>query len=242
MGNEINWANNAGIYKLTCSISGKIYIGKSCNIKRRLYGYKTFNSKNKKMYHFLYALEKYGWDAFSVEILEILENFNKDTDKDKLFERESFYIKLFDATNPETGYNICGYSTDRTGIPTSEETKIKIGNANRGRFVSFETREKNRLASLGNTNKRGKKLSEESKENIRIAVRGRKLSEDHKRKIGRSLKGKKHTEESKQKMRKPKINRENLGKSFLGKKHTEETKQKMREAKAKSKEEKNHNL
>ena len=53
----------------------------------------------------------------------------------------------------------------------SEETKKKIGNANRGRVISQIGREKMRLAKLG---KKGGKRTQETKEKLRIRKLGNK--------------------------------------------------------------------
>lgn len=231
-----DYPNTAGIYKLICKNTGLIYIGKSVNIRHRLRGYKNFKGSSGKRYHFLYALLKYGWDSFKVEILETLEDFDKIRDNQLLLEKESYYINIFDSTNPNIGYNICKFSTDATGRKCSELTKKKIGNSNRGRVVSDETRQKQRVAHLGRSHSKEtrEKMSQKSRGHTRLL--GFKSSDETKEKIRQARLGRKHSEESKEKMRKPKVNRENLGKSFLGKKHTEESKEKMRKAKLKQKE------
>ncbi|MBF0208893.1 MAG: GIY-YIG nuclease family protein [Oligoflexia bacterium] len=223
----------AGIYKFYCNVNGKIYIGKSINLKQRIEGHKRTSKQLNGNYYFENALIKHGWDNFTIEILETFNGFDK-TNKDHknmILDRESFFMKKFDSSNLSIGYNICKFSTDRTGVPQSELTKKKIGNANRGRFVSDETKEKLRLSHLGNSSKKGSKLSEESITKLRIAGIGRKHSEETKQKMSEARLGKTHSEESKEKMRKPKVNKENLGKSFLGRKHSDESKEKMRQAK-----------
>lgn len=236
MGNYSKYPKQAGIYKITCNVNNKVYIGKAINIRDRINNHKNVKRKSKGMFYFQYALLKYGWESFSVDILEIVENFDKLRDNESLLKREAHYIELFDSTNTEKGYNRCKFSTDATGIPCSQETKIKIGNANRGRFVSAETKEKLSVSHLG------KIVSEETRKKMGDMSRGNqhrlgtKHSEEVKRKMSESRVGKQHTEESKKKMRKPKVKRENLGKSFLGRKHSEETKEKMRQVKLKQKE------
>lgn len=210
----------AGIYKLTCSINGKVYIGKSINIDRRLKQHK--NPKSKTNNHLERAILKYGWDAFSVEILETVDVI----DNALLLEREAYHIEVFDATNKDKGYNICKYSTDLTGISLSEEHKRKISEAHLGKILSDEHKEKLRIAHLGQTpsdasrekmrNARlgktneswiGKSHSEEAKEKISNARKGKPRSEETKEKIRQARLGKKFSEEHKANMRKPKLNR-----------------------------------
>ena len=55
-----------GIYKIT-SPSGKIYIGQSKDIRRRMQYYNRLNCKNQtKLYN---SLLKYGWENHLFEIL-----------------------------------------------------------------------------------------------------------------------------------------------------------------------------
>jgi group I intron endonuclease len=55
------------IYKLT-SPSGKVYIGRTCNFEQRMIEHKA--GAKKIMHRSLYkAIRKYGWDAFTKEII-----------------------------------------------------------------------------------------------------------------------------------------------------------------------------
>jgi group I intron endonuclease len=82
---ELNM-NKAGVYKLECINNGKVYIGKTINFSRRLRDHK--NSKRKDRLQ--NAIRKHGWDSFSIEILEIVENFDKLEDNDHLLMREAY--------------------------------------------------------------------------------------------------------------------------------------------------------
>jgi group I intron endonuclease len=235
MGNYSEYPTDAGIYKITCKNNNKIYIGKAINLRNRINNHKNVKRQSKGMFYFQYALLKYGWESFTVEILETVKDFDKIKDNASLLEREAFYIELFDSTNSEKGYNRCKFSTDNTGIPCSEETKIKIGLSNRGKIRSKETIEKSRQSRLG------RKHSEESKEKMSKSRlgnsnrKGKPHSDETKQKMRKTRLGRKHSEESKEKMRKPKSEeaKKNMGKSFLGRKHSEESKEKMRKAKRK---------
>lgn len=86
------------IYKHTCIITNKSYIGKtSRSMEQRLEEHLYFaNYKNSKT-HFHNALRKYGIDNFISEILEICE-------ESEWREKEIFWIKYFDTAN--NGYNM----------------------------------------------------------------------------------------------------------------------------------------
>lgn len=67
----------------------------------------------------------------------------------------------------------------------TEETKIKIGKAHKGKTLSEETKQKIRVAHLG------KKLSTETKIKLSLVRKGRKIKDEHKKKIGDANRGKK---------------------------------------------------
>lgn len=240
-----NDLNSAGVYKLTCQASNKVYIGKAINFRKRLNHHKHSERKTKTSSYLEHAIIKYGWKSFTFEILETILDFDKTKDNDNLLVREAFYINLFNSTNPDKGYNICKYSTDRTGIPCSEDTKEKLRYSQIGRPKSLETREKLRQANLG------KKMSKESRDKMRISKLGTTISEEIKEKIslstiGRSKSletrekmrqanlGRKHSEEHIEKNRQANLGRklsdehkEKLRQSALGRRHSEESKRKM---------------
>lgn len=232
----------AGIYKFTCLINSKVYIGKSINLYKRINYHKNYsrNMKNKFIFH--KAITKYGWDSFNVEILEIFEKFDKSKDNQILLEREAYYIELFDATNREKGYNICKYSTDRTGLKHSEEHKRKISIANTGKTHTSETKEKLRQINTGKNHSDetkeklrqinlGKTYSDEIRKRVSEAKKGQIFSKEHRENIRRCKLGTKHSEETKEKMRGRKLpeeTKERMSKSQLGRKHSDESKEKMK--------------
>lgn len=101
-----------GIYKIT-NPKGKIYIGQSINIPKRLYQYKK---KRKECIglKILNSLNKYGIENHSFDILEECE-FNV------LNEREIYWIKYYNSI--ENGLNI---EIGGSNGPRSQETKDKI--------------------------------------------------------------------------------------------------------------------
>lgn len=94
------------IYKFTNKVNGKAYIGQTNNIEKRKRGHKSesFNKKaNGYKLPFHNAIRKYGWDNFS---FEIIEEINDDFGRDYLNEREKYFIELFNSTTDKNGYNI----------------------------------------------------------------------------------------------------------------------------------------
>lgn len=98
------------------------------------------------------AIQKYGWENFTHEILE---------DKvpiDQINNRESYWIAYYKSNNRQYGYNIeSGGHAERT---FSEETRKKISLALKNVPKTVEHREKLRQANLG------KHPSEESRKKM----------------------------------------------------------------------------
>lgn len=90
----------SGIYMIECKETGKMYIGQSVNMKRR---YQKHLADLKNGVHgnpyLKHAFSKHGKNAFKFSILEHCE-------KDILLEREYFWIKHYDTTNSDKGFNI----------------------------------------------------------------------------------------------------------------------------------------
>lgn len=99
------------IYKHT-SPSGKSYIGQTNDYDRRCRDHQQPSSRCVK---FRAAINKYGWDNFTHEILEesltlLLAN-----------EQEEYWINFYDCVN--SGYNLLNGGLNRTH---AEETKVKF--------------------------------------------------------------------------------------------------------------------
>lgn len=91
-----------GIYKITNQINGKVYIGQSVCIQHRWNEHRSaaFNINNKNYNCHLYrSIRKYGIENFTFEILE-------QCNEEELNDKEIYWIKYYDATNKEKGYNI----------------------------------------------------------------------------------------------------------------------------------------
>jgi group I intron endonuclease len=215
MTNNHKYTKEAGIYKLTCINNQKIYIGKAVNIHRRINQHRYSSIKSVGNFYFENALIKNGWESFTIEILEIFKDFDKSKDNPFLLERESYYIKLFDSSNVNIGYNTCKFSTDRTGLKHSEDTKMKMSKSSLGKRASEATKE--RMSK----NRKGRKHSEETKQKISKSSLGKKASEATKEKMRKASPNRIFTEESRERRRT----------ANFGRKFSEESREKMRLAK-----------
>lgn len=132
------------IYKITNNINDKIYIG-LFSAKKPFENYWGSGHIIKK------AIKKYGKENFSKIILE--DNIET---REKLWEREKYYIALYNSTDPEVGYNITN-GGEGVSMKMSDQTKEKIG-----------LKTKIRLANKENHPRFGKKTSPELVEKLKI--------------------------------------------------------------------------
>ena len=117
-----------GIYKIT-NPKGKVYIGKSIDINKRLTYYKYY-SHRKTQHKLNNSISKYG---FENHILEIIE----ECDESKLNEKEIFWIEYYNSV--EYGLNLM-YGGE--GGRQSQEVKDKKSISMTGKKHSLSTRKK----------------------------------------------------------------------------------------------------
>jgi group I intron endonuclease len=155
--------NKSGIYKITCVPTGKIYIGSSKNLSRRVRRHFSKLSVNTHKNRYLQsAVDKYGLDSFRVDILEFCE-------VSELEARELYYFELTGCYNRTVGFNMVktpggGYCSGEDhylyGKSMPEKTKKKLSNAHK--WMAGE-----------NHNMYGARHSEETKIKIRNSMRGK---------------------------------------------------------------------
>ena len=200
-----------GIYLLTHIESGRKYIGQSVNIKARWSAHSSRSSNS-----FIgKAIKKYGWDAFSKDILLICERQELNSIEEKL-------IKEHNCVKPN-GFNI---KAGGSQTPHSQETKDKIRAIHLGAKRSQETKDKIR-AKL-----KVRFFTEEHRAKLSKAASS--MSTETKAKIAKSLTGLKASDETKKKMSEARAHirqsPESIAKSAasrLGLKRTQEQRDRM---------------
>ena len=247
MNNNVEELPYGYIYITTNLINGKQYIGQHKSSKFHA-SYKGSGKILKQ------AVEKYGKENFSTEVLEWCFN------RDELAEREKYWIALFDATKNDNWYNITpgGYGVQLFGEDNhmfgkhhSEETRKKISE----KLVGMMAGENNPMygVHLEASEETRKKISE-SLTGLMVgeknpmygkpaANRGKPMSEESKKKLSQSLTGKHpnvpiETQEKLRKQRSERMTGENnpqFGKKGelspkYGKHPSKESLQKMSEA------------
>lgn len=181
------------VYKITNLVNGKIYIGKHStdNLDDNYMGSGVILHQ---------AYKKYGLGCFTKEVIDYYNN------EEELNRGEIYWIAKYNSTDQNIGYNLTYGGDGHLGCKHSQETKIKISEAKKGKcggenhpmygkHFSYETRRKMSEAA------KGKRCGDKN------GMYGKCLSEVSKQKISKSLKGiepwnkgKTHSEESKRKM------------------------------------------
>jgi len=181
------------VYKITNMVNGKIYIGKAeKSIQERFLAH--IDCAKKKVNKHLYdAMNHYGFQNFDVNMVEKCNSIKE------LNEKEMYWIKFFNSTDKNIGYNIA------------------LGGTGGDTFTSQSTLRKKEICkkrskSMIGKNK-GKKLSQETKEKLRIAFTGKHPSIEARKKMSASAKIAQNRPEVKEKR----------SKSMTGKKHSPET-------------------
>ncbi|MBR3746662.1 MAG: GIY-YIG nuclease family protein [Selenomonadaceae bacterium] len=174
------------IYKITCLVNGKSYVGQTRQkLNRRIIEHKRDSSRGRPGIDA--AIAKYGWENFTAEIIE-------ECPVELLNEREIFWIAKLNTKVPN-GYNLTDGGDN--SLNPSDETRAKISanhadfsgekNGFYGEHHSEETRAKISAA------KKGKPHKPHSPETCaKIAAsnkgkhsqnKGKHLSEEHRAKI-----------------------------------------------------------
>lgn len=141
------------IYKTTCLVNGKVYIGQTIHWRD-----KSYLGSGVALCE---AVKKYGRNKFNRKILKVCYN------QRQLDAWEMIMIRKYNSTDKSIGYNVLSGTANEFGCGSPAklpEVKEKLRKKQLGRKLSEETRKK---ISLGNKGKvspmKGKKLSEETK-------------------------------------------------------------------------------
>lgn len=163
-----------GIYKIVNLLNGKIYVGSSKNVERRLYSHHRHLLRHNKHWnpHLQAAWNKDGESAFSFELLEEIRQINR------LTKREQHWMDTLRVCDRDFGYNIAP-KADRS--EWSDEMRRKASESRKGKAPLpagwHHTREARRRISEAQL---GKSMPEFSKE--------------HRQKLGARTKGKTYEE------------------------------------------------
>ncbi len=161
--------NNYVIYKHTCLVTDKSYIGQTKNLQQRTTNHKNPNSR---CFAFRNAIQKYGWNTFTTKTLA--ENLTVEEAND----HEKQFISQHKTLVP------CGYNLTTGGLnrEVTEETKKKLRKL-------FKERSPELIEKM-NAARRGLKRTKETKQKMSIAAMGRVHSKETKQKMSAAAIGK----------------------------------------------------
>jgi group I intron endonuclease len=126
------------IYKVTNNISGKVYIGQTFrSLNTRKWQHISDRHRNRDFSYFHQALNKYGPENFTWEVLEHCDS------KEELDEMEFHYIKQYNSLRP-SGYNLTLGGDGRVGTVMSEESKLRISINKKGKKLNIDAEERKR--------------------------------------------------------------------------------------------------
>lgn len=221
-------SNKGIIYKVTCLINNKIYIGKTLySLNKRKNDHISCSAKNDTYFH--KAISKYNPNNFSWEIIE-------ENDKEKLPKREQYWIKKFNSFGE--GYNLTYGGDGNLGWIPSEETKIKMREANSGENSPWYNKKHTpeQIDKIKNSIKLWwetipNEILEKRNKNISISRKGKPLTEEHRKNIAKANKGNIVIISPEQKIIMSKRKKEwykTHKNPMFGRKHSEKTKKRMK--------------
>lgn len=124
----------SGIYYICNTVNGKMYIGESVDIYRRWREHRQdLRDGTHDNIHLQRSWDKYGECNFKFNIIEECE-------EDKLFEREKYWIKFYDAF--KNGYNQTEGGEGCFGYKHNDEVREKMKQIKSEQFQDIKNREK----------------------------------------------------------------------------------------------------
>lgn len=151
-----------GIYQIRCTVTNKVYIGSSRNIRQRIAAHKKLlKSGTHENSHLLRAWCKYGSECFEFSVIELC-------DLDALIEREQFYINWTKSFNPKHGYNFRRIAASK-GIRQPKIQQGRLFHHSIGTHTHRTPEANAKIAAFW----RGRKHRPESIEKMRLSKRGK---------------------------------------------------------------------
>lgn len=151
------------VYLVSCSATPKRYIGITSRSVAKRWKRHLWQARGRKKTLLHRAISKYGPSSFSIEILE------ECPDRPSLNAAERRHIRELGTIFP-LGYNLTEGGEGTSGYLHSDETKIKVSIANKGRKRSAEAIQRSADAN------RGRKRSQLTRSRLSAANKGNRPS------------------------------------------------------------------
>lgn len=173
--------NTSGIYSIVNLVNGKIYVGSAVNLNKRWKNHKVELRLDRHCNIYLQsAWNKYGEENFSFIVLEYCE-------REKLIEREQFWIDWNNCCDREVGYNLAPKAGSLLGFKPTPETLAKLSAIRKGKPRSEAA--KAAIKAGWEKRKAAGPVSEETRAKMSKAQTGKKASEETKIKMSEQRKG-----------------------------------------------------
>lgn len=178
----------SGIYTITNTLDGKMYVGYTKNWAKRKTHHKWQLRENKHGNPYLQkAWNKHGEENFEFELIEECQEF-------LLHALEHYWATILDTHNPKYGYNDLPTNPDGFNTRFSAAAILKMSMSQKNKFVSEETRTKIRIARARQT------FSAETREKFSILMKNRIHTKERNEKISKKNRGVKKSQEHKAKI------------------------------------------
>jgi group I intron endonuclease len=165
------------VYRITNSVDGKIYVGKTNNLKRRKIEHISEAARDRRKNHLYNAIRKYGVEVFAFQVLAEF------AEEEVAYEAERFFIAFFNTTDKRVGYN---RTLGGEGVRHTPEGRKRISEAAKKR-----TGVRNSFFSHRHTPETKRHIAELARRRMKgnHPMQGRQHSEETRRKIGAARKG-----------------------------------------------------
>lgn len=189
----------SGIYKITCTANGKLYVGSSVNIQRRWFDHRV--GLRRGVHHNLHlqnAWNKYGEQSFTFEIIELVMPWS-------IIDREQYWLDALKPYDHAIGFNIATCARpSRSGSKLSEHELKTLSIRMMGNKYTLgykHTPESKENMRRGRKNRTKESFSPEELKRIGDINRGKNLPKETREKISQANKGRKPTPEQLEKIR-----------------------------------------
>lgn len=197
------------VYKVTNTINGKVYIGKTTKtLKQRKYVHKSYSKKDTsgKKVIFHNAIKKYGWENFKWEVLCECDDYNLLGIREtmKIIVNNSHYLDGY-------GYNMTYGGEGCLGYKHSKEAKEKISKSKTGTknpmfnkittgFTGHTHTEKAKKAISISSSNQWKNMTDEERERRLRINSNHKITDEQRKALSRALMGHKSSDERNKKI------------------------------------------